>query len=61
MTVLLPISKPIGKPIRDLSLELGSRMKIPAVTWEEFEEILQEMGDRRVARVAYSRCSVGDE
>lgn len=55
MTTLLPISKPISKPIRDLSLEPGSRMTIPAVTWEEFEEILQEMGDRRVTRVAYSR------
>ncbi len=54
MTTLLPIRSPISKPIRDLSLEPGSRMTIAAVTWEEFEGILEEMGDRRVARIAYS-------
>ncbi len=55
MTTLLPIRPPISKPIRDLALEPGSRMTIPAVTWEEFEVILEEMGDRRVARIAYSQ------
>ena len=54
MTTLLPVRPPIYKPIRDLRLEPGSRVTIPAVTWEEFESILEEMGDRRVARIAYS-------
>jgi hypothetical protein len=46
MTTLLPIRLPISKPIRDLRLEPGSRMTIASVTWDEFEEILEEMGDR---------------
>ncbi len=54
MTTLLPIRSPISKPIRDLSLEPGSRMTIVAVTWDEFEGILEEMGDHRIARIAYS-------
>jgi Uma2 family endonuclease len=50
MATLLPVSKPISQ----LQLEPGSRMTIPAVTWEEFEAILQELGDHRAARIAYS-------
>jgi Uma2 family endonuclease len=51
MTALLPISKPISQ----LQLEPGSRMTIPDVTWEEFEAILQELGEHRAARIAYSQ------
>jgi Uma2 family endonuclease len=50
MTTLLPVSKPISQ----LQLEPGSRITIPAVTWAEFEAILQELGDHRAARIAYS-------
>jgi Uma2 family endonuclease len=49
MTTLLPISKPISH----LHLAPGSKMTIPAVTWEEFETILAELGERRSARIAY--------
>jgi Uma2 family endonuclease len=47
MTTLIPISR--------LQLEPGSRITIPAVTWDEFEAIVQEMGDRRSTRIAYSQ------
>jgi Uma2 family endonuclease len=47
MATLIPIDK--------FQLEPGSCMTIPAVSWEEFEAILQELGDRRVTRVAYSQ------
>lgn len=50
MTIALPISKPISQ----LRLEPGSRMTIPAVTWVEFEAILQELGEHRATRIAYS-------
>jgi Uma2 family endonuclease len=49
MTTLIPISKPISQ----LHLAPGSRMTIPGVSWEEFEAILGELGDRRSARIAY--------
>lgn len=54
MTTLIPISKPISKPISQLRLDPGSRVTIPDVSWLEFEAMLDEMGDRRSARVAYS-------
>ncbi len=44
----------ISKPISQLQLEPGSRVTIPAVTWSEFEAILQELGESRATRVAYS-------
>lgn len=50
MTALTPVSKPIGQ----LHLAPGSRMTIPEVNWEEFEAILQDLGDHRTARIAYS-------
>lgn len=50
MTTLVPISKPISQ----LHLAPGSRVSIPDVSWAEFEAILQELGERRVARIAYS-------
>jgi Uma2 family endonuclease len=50
MTALMPVSKPISQ----LHLAPGSRMTIPDVNWEEFEAILQELGDHRTARIAYS-------
>jgi Uma2 family endonuclease len=50
MTTLVPISKPISQ----LHLAPGSRVAIPDVSWAEFEAILEELGERRVARIAYS-------
>ncbi|MGB3239580.1 MAG: hypothetical protein WBB29_14880 [Geitlerinemataceae cyanobacterium] len=31
----------------------GQRVLLAEVSWDEFEAILEELGDRRVARVAY--------
>ena len=33
---------------------MNFNLTIPAVTWEKFESVLEEMGNRRVAWVAYS-------
>ncbi len=45
---------PVKKPISQMQLAPGSLVTIPAVTWEEFEAILQELGEKRAARIAYS-------
>jgi Uma2 family endonuclease len=45
---------PVAKPISQLQLAPGSVVTIPNVTWDEFEAILQELGQKRAARVAYS-------
>lgn len=50
MTTLISVSKPISQ----LQMDPGSRITIPAVTWEEFEAILQDLGEHRAARIAYS-------
>lgn len=46
---------PVVKPISQMSLAPGSVVTIPNVSWQEFESILQELGEKRAARVAYSR------
>jgi Uma2 family endonuclease len=50
MTATIPVVKPISK----IHLAPGSLVTILDVTWQEFELILQEMGNKRAARVAYS-------
>jgi Uma2 family endonuclease len=50
MATLIPISKPISQ----MQLAPGSRMTISGVTWAEFEALLQELGNHRRARIAYS-------
>ncbi|MBD2103583.1 Uma2 family endonuclease [Leptolyngbya sp. FACHB-261] len=51
MTAALPIVKPVSR----MRLAPGSAVTIPDVSWQEFEAILQELGERRAARVAYSQ------
>jgi hypothetical protein len=46
---------PIVKPVSQMKLAPGSAVTIPNVSWEEFESILQELGEKRSARVAYSK------
>ena len=50
MTAMIPVVKPISK----IHLAPGSLVTISDVTWQEFESILQELGNKRAARVAYS-------
>lgn len=45
----------VVKPVSLLQLAPGSAVTIPNVSWEEFESILQELGEKRSARVAYSK------
>jgi len=46
---------PIVKPISQMQLAPGSAATIPNISWEEFESILQELGQKRTSRVAYSQ------
>ena len=41
--------------INKICLEPGSRITIPDVSWREFESILQELGESRSSRIAYSQ------
>lgn len=46
---------PVVKPVSQMKLAPGSTLTIPNVSWQEFECILQELGEKRAARVAYSK------
>lgn len=45
----------VKTPIQNLQLEPGSLVTIPDVSWQEFEEILQELGEARGSRMSYSQ------
>ncbi|HEY9667983.1 MAG TPA: Uma2 family endonuclease [Coleofasciculaceae cyanobacterium] len=45
----------VVKPVSQMQLAPGSLVTIPNVSWEEFESILQELGEKRAARIAYSK------
>lgn len=45
----------VVKPISQMQLAPGSVVTIPNVSWQEFESILQELGEHRSARIAYSK------
>ncbi|MGM3305883.1 hypothetical protein ACSQ6I_07860 [Anabaena sp. WFMT] len=49
---------PVVKPVSQMQLAPGSVMTIQDVSWQEFESILQEMGEKRSARVAYSNFTL---
>ncbi|WP_017328210.1 Uma2 family endonuclease [Synechococcus sp. PCC 7336] len=44
----------VTRPVSQIELEPGSKIRIPNITWPEFEAILAELGDRRNIRMAYS-------
>ncbi|MEG3858689.1 Uma2 family endonuclease [Microcoleus sp. herbarium12] len=46
---------PVLKPVSQITLTPGSVVTIPNITWLEFESILEELGEKRAARVAYSK------
>lgn len=46
---------PVVRPISQIQLAPGSVATIPHVSWQEFESILQEMGEKRAARMVYSQ------
>lgn len=47
------VTAPIAKPISQMRLAPGSLVSIPDLSWEEFERLLEELGERRAARIAY--------
>lgn len=49
---------PVVKPISQMRLAPGSRVTIEGVSWDEFEAILQELGEKRSLRVAYSNSTL---
>ncbi|MGJ5676458.1 MAG: Uma2 family endonuclease [Nostochopsis sp.] len=51
MTVVTPVVKPVSQ----MQLAPGSAITIPNVSWQEFESILHELGEKRIARIAYSK------
>jgi Uma2 family endonuclease len=48
----------ITKPISQMHFAPGSFVTIPNVSWQEFEKILQELGEKRSARIAYSNSTL---
>jgi Uma2 family endonuclease len=48
------VALPIAKPIHTLQLSPGSLVTISGVSWDEYEALLTEMGDRSGTRILYS-------
>lgn len=46
---------PFVHPIKQISLAPGSAVTVPHVSWQEFELILQQLGESRSARLVYSQ------
>lgn len=40
--------------LTQLKIQPGQQILLDRVSWEQFESILTELGDRRAARVSYS-------
>ncbi|MFB2936926.1 Uma2 family endonuclease [Aerosakkonemataceae cyanobacterium BLCC-F154] len=50
----MTIATPVVKPVSQMELAPGSIATLKEVTWQEFAEILAELGERRNSRIAYS-------
>ena len=51
MAILFPVLKPVSQ----MQLDSGSVVTIPQISWSEFESILQDLGEKRISRIAYSQ------
>ncbi len=49
---------PVLKPVSQIELTPGSVVTIPNVSWLEFESVLQELGEKRRTRIAYSNSTL---
>ncbi|MEG3841944.1 Uma2 family endonuclease [Microcoleus sp. herbarium14] len=49
---------PVLKPVSQITLTAGSVVTIPNITWLEFESILEELGEKRRSRIAYSNSTL---
>ncbi|MGL5804780.1 MAG: Uma2 family endonuclease [Xenococcaceae cyanobacterium] len=50
----MSITIPVVKPVSQIKLTPGSTISIPDINWQEFESILDELGEKRSARIVYS-------
>ena len=41
--------------LRQIDVPQGQRLLLHDINWQEFEEILEELGEKRAARIAYSK------
>lgn len=55
MRKIPPLCLMVTLQLRQLSIPPGQRVLLKEVNWQEFEDILLELGDRRAARLAYSQ------
>lgn len=51
----MTVTTPVRVSIKKIQLAPGSAISISDVTWQEFEAILQELGEERRTRIAYSK------
>ncbi|MEG4408894.1 Uma2 family endonuclease [Microcoleus sp. MON2_D5] len=49
---------PVLKPVSQIELTPGSVVTIPNISWLEFESILEELGEKRRTRIAYSNSTL---
>ncbi|MEG4809352.1 Uma2 family endonuclease [Microcoleus sp. F8-D3] len=49
---------PVLKPVSQIMLAPGSVVTIPNISWLEFESILEELGEKRRTRIAYSNSTL---
>jgi len=49
---------PVLKPVSQITLSPGSVVTIPNITWLELESILEELGEKRRTRIAYSNSTL---
>ena len=55
LTLIMTATIPFVKPVSQITLASGSTVTIPNISWQEFELILQELGEDRSARLVYSK------
>ncbi|NES81539.1 MAG: Uma2 family endonuclease, partial [Moorea sp. SIO2B7] len=46
---------PFVNPVSQIRLAPGSKVTIPNISWQEFELILQQLGENRHIRLNYSK------
>ena len=51
----MAILSPVLQPVSQMQLDSGSVVTIPQISWSEFESILQDLGEKRISRIAYSQ------
>ena len=49
---------PFAKPVSQIKLAPGSTVTIPNVSWQEFELIVQQLGENRSARLIYHQATL---